>query len=100
MPRTGRVVIDGGTYHVLTRGNNGQVVFHHDADHQRYLQLLSTYAKEHELKIHHFAPPPPHPPHTLPLPPSPPPSPRNHPSTADSALGQFKEPPHKTLNRA
>lgn len=55
MPRTGRVVIDGGTYHVLTRGNNGQAVFHHDADHQRYLQLLSTYAKEHELKIFHFA---------------------------------------------
>ena len=55
MPRAGRVVIDGGTYHVLTRGNNGQTVFHHDADYQRYLQLLSNYAHERQLKVYHFA---------------------------------------------
>ena len=54
MPRMARAVIDGGTYHVLTRGNNRQVVFHHDADFQRYLQLLSAYSQEHELKIYHF----------------------------------------------
>ena len=54
MPRTSRVVIDGGIYHVLTRGNNGQTVFHHDGDYQRYLQLLSGYAKTHRLSVHHF----------------------------------------------
>lgn len=54
MPRTGRVVIEGGTYHVLTRGNNGQQVFHHEDDYQRYLQLLSASAKEHRLAVHHF----------------------------------------------
>ncbi|MDP3703704.1 MAG: transposase [Candidatus Omnitrophota bacterium] len=54
MPRTARIVIDGGTYHVLTRGNNGQPVFHGDPDFQRYLQVLSTYAREHQLKVYHF----------------------------------------------
>jgi putative transposase len=55
MPRTARIIIDGGTYHVLTRGNNGQPVFHGDPDFQRYLQVLSTYAREHHLKVYHFA---------------------------------------------
>lgn len=55
MPRTGRQLVDGGTYHVLTRGNNGQAVFHHDADFQRYLQIFSACAKEHGLRIHHYA---------------------------------------------
>ena len=55
MPRAGRIVIDGGAYHVLTRGNNGQAVFHHDADCQRYLKLLSAYTREYRLKVYHFA---------------------------------------------
>ncbi len=54
MPRTARIVMDGGTYHVLTRGNNSQPVFHGDPDFQRYLQALSTYAREHHLKVYHF----------------------------------------------
>ena len=55
MPRSARVVMDGGTYHVLTRGNNGQQVFHQEADYQRYLQLLAAYARRHAIKIYHFA---------------------------------------------
>jgi len=54
MPRIARTLIDGGTYHVLTRGNNAQPVFHDAADFQRYLQLLSSYSLEHGLKIYHF----------------------------------------------
>lgn len=48
------MLVDGGTYHVLTRGNNAQPVFHHEADFQRYLNLLSEYAKKYHLKIYHF----------------------------------------------
>lgn len=55
MPRTAREVIDGGIYHVLTRGNNGQPVFHHDADYERYLQLLARYAHDQQVKVYHFA---------------------------------------------
>ena len=54
MPRSARVLIDGGTYHVLTRGNNGQPVFLHEADCERYLQLLASYANQHRLKVYHF----------------------------------------------
>ena len=55
MPRMARLLIDGGTYHVLSRGNNGQAVFHEEADHQRYLRLLLGYAQTHGLTIYHFA---------------------------------------------
>ena len=54
MPRSARVLIDGGTYHVLARGNNGQKIFHQEVDYQRYLQLLSTYVHTHHLKVYHF----------------------------------------------
>ena len=54
MPRTARALVDGGTYHVITRGNNGQTLFYHDADCQRYLQLLSTYARQYDLKVYHY----------------------------------------------
>lgn len=55
MPRTARNLLDGGTYHVLTRGNNGQPVFHHDTDFTRYLYLLAEYTQQHQLKIFHYA---------------------------------------------
>ena len=54
MPRRARVLIDDGTYHILTRGNNGQAIFHEEADYQRYLQLLATYTVVHRLSLHHF----------------------------------------------
>ena len=54
MPRTARVLIDGGTYHVLTRGNNGQAVFHQEADYRRYLHLLSETVDTYRLRLHHF----------------------------------------------
>jgi putative transposase len=49
------VVIDGGTYHVLTRGNNGQPVFHLAADFEKYLRLLTETLREHRLTLFHFA---------------------------------------------
>src|SRR3989338_7936640 len=54
MPLGPRVLIDGGTYHVLMRGNNGQTIFQHDADHQRYLQILLGYLQRHQIKLYHF----------------------------------------------
>jgi len=49
------MLIDQGTYHVLTRGNNGQPVFHDEIDYQRYLQLLAAYIRKYHLKLYHFA---------------------------------------------
>lgn len=54
MPRTARTIQDGGIYHVMTRGNNGQIVFHHDVDCQRYLEFLAGYMKIHQIAVHHF----------------------------------------------
>ncbi len=55
MPRAARLVIDGGTYHVMTRGNNGQPVFREASDCQRYLDFLLIYVREHELSVFHYA---------------------------------------------
>lgn len=49
------MVVDHGIYHVMTRGNNGQMTFHEPHDYQRYVQLLITYARQHHLHVHHFA---------------------------------------------
>ena len=55
MPRTPRVIVDGATYHVLARGNNGQPIFHEAADYQRYLQLVAAHTRRHAIKVYHFA---------------------------------------------
>ena len=38
MPRKPRLEIEGGLYHVITRGNNRQLIFHSPED---YLKLLT-----------------------------------------------------------
>lgn len=55
MPQPPRIIADGAVYHVLTRGNNGQQVFHEAADHQRYLQLVASRARGQAIKVYHFA---------------------------------------------
>ena len=54
-PRTGRVIVDGGIYHVLVRSNNRQPIFPQDADCRRYLELLAAAAREHGLTVFHYA---------------------------------------------
>ncbi len=55
MPRGARQVRTGGTYHVMSRGNNGQRIFQHDEDYARYLRLLTAYARMQEAQVFHFA---------------------------------------------
>jgi REP element-mobilizing transposase RayT len=42
MARKPRVELEGGLYHVITRGNNRQTVFHEDADYQKFLTILEN----------------------------------------------------------
>ena len=42
MARQRRVELEGGLYHVIARGNNRQDIFHSNADHKKFLSLLST----------------------------------------------------------
>ena len=54
MPRTARLLLDGGCYHILTRGNNQATVFHDSVDFQRYGRLLATYLPEHQIALYHY----------------------------------------------
>ena len=40
MARKPRVEVEGGLYHIITRGNDRQEIFHSVADHQKFLSLL------------------------------------------------------------
>lgn len=42
MPRSPRLFVAGGIYHVTARGNNGDDIFRDDLDRSLYLQLLAT----------------------------------------------------------
>ena len=54
MPRRARFTIEAGIYHILSRGNNQQVIFHKDEDYQEFLTILSFYKKKYELEIYHY----------------------------------------------
>jgi len=42
MARKARLEVEGGLYHVITRGNDRQDVFHEDEDYKKLLSLLAT----------------------------------------------------------
>lgn len=41
MARRTRIEIEGGLYHVITRGNNRQDIFHDERDREKFLSLLT-----------------------------------------------------------
>jgi len=54
MPRTARIAPGGHVYHVLTRGNNRQDVFHDDLDFIRYCDLLAHYKDKYTFLLYHY----------------------------------------------
>jgi putative transposase len=42
MARKTRIEVEGGLYHVMTRGNNQQRIFHDDDDHFKLLSSLKV----------------------------------------------------------
>ena len=40
MSRKARAEVEGGLYHVITRGNNRRPIFHSPSDYQKFLSLL------------------------------------------------------------
>ncbi|MFH1369342.1 MAG: transposase [Elusimicrobiota bacterium] len=54
MPRTARILPDQGVMHIITRGNNRQVVFRNEVDFKHYLYLLSLYKEEHRFELYHY----------------------------------------------
>ena len=51
MARPLRIQYPGAVYHVLTRGNNRQVIFHDDQDRTAYLEKLFHYCREKEVHL-------------------------------------------------
>ena len=53
MARKPRVELRGGLYHVITRGNDRQTIFHQAADYQKFLALLAK--QKHRLPFYLYA---------------------------------------------
>lgn len=54
MPRTKRFLLSKSYYHIMTRGNNRNVVFKTDEDYQYYFELISKYKLEHPFDLYHY----------------------------------------------
>lgn len=52
MPRTARLTIENGCYHITTRGNQKQTVFIDHADYNKYLYILKKYKKRYKFKLY------------------------------------------------
>jgi len=46
MARKTRAEIEGGLYHVITRGNNRQQIFNAPADYEKFLSLLGAQKRK------------------------------------------------------
>jgi putative transposase len=51
MPRGPRVRIDGAAYHLLTRGNRKQTIFHKSEDYQAFLAILEEAHRRFDMPL-------------------------------------------------
>lgn len=54
MPRIARIVIEKAYYHIITRGNQKQIVFVDVNDYEKYLLLLKKYKRRFGFKLYGF----------------------------------------------
>jgi putative transposase len=54
MPRTARITVENGCYHIITRGNQKQSVFLEPYDYERYLSFIKKYKKKFRFKLYCF----------------------------------------------
>lgn len=54
MPRSKRFLLSQSYYHIMTRGNNKNIVFKFDEDYLYYLELVSKYKIEHPFDLYHY----------------------------------------------
>src|SRR3989344_2909123 len=54
MPKSKRFLLSKSFYHVMTRGNNKNVVFRTNADYQYFLSLISKYKADHPFDLYHY----------------------------------------------
>jgi putative transposase len=54
MPRTARLLMDKGFYHILTRGNNRRNVFQNPDDYSQLREIIKTYIEKFPVSIFHY----------------------------------------------
>lgn len=54
MPRARRFLLSKSYYHIMTRGNNRNIVFRSSEDYQYFLELISKYKLEHPFDLYHY----------------------------------------------
>lgn len=54
MARQGRVLVDGGIYHITNRGHNRCMLFHKPDDYRRYKKEISNYKERFKFDIFHY----------------------------------------------
>lgn len=54
MPRKPRIEFPGAFYHIIVRGNHGQVVFHDDQDKKKFLSVLNDYWVKFDFTLYAF----------------------------------------------
>ena len=54
MARPLRINLAGGWYHVMSRGNGGEVLYRSDEDRRRFLGLLAELPERFSLEVHVF----------------------------------------------
>jgi len=54
MPRQPRLLLSKSFYHIMTRGNNRNVVFKTDNDYFYYLKLLQRFKSELDFDLYHY----------------------------------------------
>lgn len=54
MPRKSRVILSGFCYHVMLRGNNGEIIFREDSDRVKFCLLLQYAIEKHNFIVHGF----------------------------------------------
>jgi len=55
MPRIARIIKNEGVFHVISRGNNKQWIFHDDEDFRKFLNLLELHKKSKPFYLYHYA---------------------------------------------
>ena len=54
MSRPKRINLPGCVYHVICRGNRYDVIFEDDEDRECFLEYLTDYLEQFEMRIHAF----------------------------------------------
>ncbi len=54
MPRTARIVFPSMLYHIISRGNNRELVFQEKEDFEKYLEICKRYKDQYDFRLYHW----------------------------------------------